>query len=87
MMSCTYYRKKLLFLVQNTWTEFPLFEASEAYLAHYLKPRRQNSDGGCLVFLRWALDEVARSLPVVDWGLLLEAEVDDAGHTEEMERS
>ena len=58
---------KLWFLIQNTWKELPLFEASESYLAQHL------SNNGKIVFLAGQIHEDSVTPPMLDQGLCLES--------------
>jgi len=75
---------KMWFLIQNTWTKLPVFEASESYLAHHLKRRNELLEDGKLVFLYGTLQENA-TLPVVEsQGLCLESnDSDDVAEVDE----
>lgn len=68
--------EKNWFLIQNTWTILPIFEASASYLAHHLSQREPN---GRLVFLTGGLNASASegTLPLVHQGLCLESSVGD----------
>ena len=60
---------KMWFLLQNTWTSLPVFEALQSYLAGYLK---QRTPCGKLVFLAGTLQEDI-TLPCIDQDLCLES--------------
>ena len=58
---------KMWFLIQNTWKELPVFEASESYLAQHL------SHKGKIVFLVGQIHEDSVTLPMLDQGLCVES--------------
>ena len=65
---------KTWLLIQNTWTNMPIFEASVEYLAHHFDGQQER---GTLVFLEGDSSDIP--CDVTRMGLILETTYDDAG--------
>ena len=79
---------KMWFLLQNTWTSLPVFEALQSYLAHHLKQRTPCGKNSC--FSRERFKKISRChvlIRISVWNQINDlddvAEVDDDEEDEE----